>query len=113
MQRLIAYHFPLLLEQKAQRDNPPRTLDKVDEWVKQALAARMTIEQIFSATGLLPGERKKLREIEAAAQEESSSLDALPDPVHGDAALLSHSGRPGFRDLPYALLSGRQLSVRE
>ena len=90
VQRLIAYHFPLLLEQKAQRDNPPRTLDEVDEWVKQALAARMTIEQIFSATGLLPGERKKLREIEAAAQEESSSLDALPDPVHRDTALLSH-----------------------
>jgi hypothetical protein len=44
-------HLPLFEQQKVLRANAPRTVDQVEGWVKQALHARMTMEQMLSAVG--------------------------------------------------------------
>lgn len=44
-------HLPLFEQQKMLRANAPRTVDQVEGWVKQALQARMTMEQMLSAVG--------------------------------------------------------------
>ena len=87
--RLIAHHFPLLLEQKALRESPPRTVGEVEGWVERALRARMTIEQIFSSTGLAPGDRKRLLALTAPASPSASQEATGPAQAQADGALLS------------------------
>jgi hypothetical protein len=48
-------HLPLFEQQKMLRANAPRTVDQVEAWVKQAIQARMTMEQMLSAVGQRQG----------------------------------------------------------
>jgi hypothetical protein len=72
---LLEEHLPLLLLQKNLRETPPRQISEVESWVKRALEARMTMEQIFAATGLLPGQRQHL------ALLSGNSPNLLPEPA--------------------------------
>ena len=65
---LLEESLPLLIQQKELRANPPHELVEVAPWVEKALAARMTMEQIFAATGLAPRQRVQLLKLQAAQQ---------------------------------------------
>ena len=81
---LLEERFPLLARQKLLRAHAPREVSEVNGWIEQALAARMTMEQIFSATGMDTGERKELRALLAPPQEQKEEAEqaeeAHPDP---------------------------------
>ncbi len=76
---LLDSHFPLFHAQKVLRMNPPREVNQVQGWVSQALQARMTMEQMFSATGMAPGQRQQLlaqtSPSQSSNQEERNSLE--------------------------------------
>ncbi len=78
---MLQSHLPLVAEQKLLRANPPHEITEVENWLKRALAARMTMEQIFSATGMAAGEREQLRAFPALIEK------ALKDKMKQQAGL--------------------------
>jgi hypothetical protein len=58
---LLSAEVPQLAAQKQLRATPPQTLGAVADWVKSALSARMTMEQMLSASGMPKGTRKQLK----------------------------------------------------
>ncbi|HEY0756027.1 MAG TPA: hypothetical protein VGD98_18865 [Ktedonobacteraceae bacterium] len=69
---LLEHHLPLFGVQKELRQHPPRQVSEVQAWVGRALAARMTMEQMFSATGLEPGQRLLLKKLTLETEELAS-----------------------------------------
>jgi len=65
---LLESQLPLFGKQRDLRLHPPRELSQVGEWVGRALEARMTMEQLFSATGMAQGQRQQLRALKSPAQ---------------------------------------------
>ncbi|HEX7734913.1 MAG TPA: hypothetical protein VF458_08620, partial [Ktedonobacteraceae bacterium] len=70
---LLENHLPLFGKQKELRQHPPRDVAQVKSWVSQALEARMTMEQMFSATGMEAGQRQLLLKLTAEAEPVSQS----------------------------------------
>jgi hypothetical protein len=64
--------LPLFGQQKYLRQHPPRAVSDVPAWVSLALEARMTMEQMFSATGLEAGQRQLLRKLAASVERKPS-----------------------------------------
>lgn len=88
---VLEQHLPLLSAQKQVRVSPPQEISEVEVWFRRALGARMTMEQIFSATGMSSGERKQLRLLLAPPEEgpkEDGEEDRKPDGEHGSLELL-------------------------
>jgi len=69
---LLEGQLPLFGQQKYLRQHPPRVVADVPAWVSLALEARMTMEQMFSATGLEAGQRKLLRKLVASVESRPS-----------------------------------------
>lgn len=72
---LLENHLPLFGKQKELRQHHPRDVAQVQSWVSQALEARMTMEQMFSATGMEAGQRQlllKLTETDVAVSQPSA-----------------------------------------
>jgi hypothetical protein len=105
---LLEAQLPLFGKQKELRQHPPRSVAEVQAWVSQALEARMTMEQMFSATGLEMGQRQLLHKLLESAEPAPAKKKAKGKKGKAEEASQEEPAereKPGLRKLQMEVLA--------